>query len=52
MLQIRVPERKPRPAAKGGPIDPVTGKKVFEPTGRMVPERKTVTDPVTGRKIV
>lgn len=28
-----VPDRKPRSAAKGGPIDPVTGKKVFENTG-------------------
>lgn len=30
-----VPERKERSAAKGGPIDPRTGKKVFEPTGRV-----------------
>lgn len=29
----RVPERKERRASKGGPIDPVTGKKVYEPTG-------------------
>jgi len=29
-----VPERKPRPASKGGPIDPLTGRKVFEETGR------------------
>lgn len=29
----RVPERKPRSASKGGPIDPATGKKVYEPTG-------------------
>lgn len=27
-------ERKPRPASKGGPIDPETGKKVWEYTGR------------------
>ena len=47
--EIRVPERRPRSAAKGGPIDPVTGKKVFEPTGRMIPERKRVRDPGTGR---
>ena len=26
--------------SKGGPIDPVTGKKVYEETGRMVPDRK------------
>jgi DNA-binding CsgD family transcriptional regulator len=31
--EIRVPERKPRSAAKGGPVDPVTGKKVYEETG-------------------
>jgi hypothetical protein len=31
---IKVDERKPRSAAKGGPIDPRTGKKVYEPTGR------------------
>jgi DNA-binding CsgD family transcriptional regulator len=32
--EVRVPERKPRSAAKGGPIDPVTGRKVYEETGR------------------
>jgi len=31
--QAPVPRFKPRPAAEGGPIDPVTGKKVFVPTG-------------------
>lgn len=30
---IRIPDRKPRSAAKGGPVDKATGKKVFEPTG-------------------
>lgn len=30
---VRVPDRKPRSAAKGGPVDKATGKKVFEPTG-------------------
>lgn len=29
----RVPQRQPRRASKGGPIDPRTGKKVFEETG-------------------
>ena len=29
----RVPERTPRRASKGGPIDKTTGKLVFEPTG-------------------
>jgi len=37
--EIRVPERKARPAAQGGPIDPVTGRKVFVPTGRQVTTR-------------
>lgn len=31
--EIRVPEKKPRSAAKGGPVDKATGKKVFENTG-------------------
>lgn len=30
----KIPERKERSAAKGGPIDPRTGKKVYENTGR------------------
>lgn len=29
----RVNERKPRPASEGGPIDPLTGKKVYVETG-------------------
>jgi hypothetical protein len=45
-----VPERTPRSAAKGGPIDPVTGKKVFEPTGRTIPERKLTRD-ASGRRV-
>lgn len=45
------PEMQPRSAAKGGPIDPRTGKKVFEETGYMVPVRKRVTDPATGKKV-
>lgn len=47
--ETRINERRPRPASRGGPIDPVTGKKVFEETGRMIEERRRVTDPVTGR---
>jgi hypothetical protein len=47
---VFVPESRPRPAKRGGPIDPTTGKKVFEPTGRTIPERKLVTDPATGAK--
>jgi len=42
-------ERVERPARRGGPIDPVTGKKVFEDTGRMIPERKRVVDRASGR---
>lgn len=30
---LRVPERRPRRAAEGGPVDPNTGKKVFVETG-------------------
>jgi hypothetical protein len=49
--ETRINERRPRSAKRGGPIDPATGKKVFEPTGRMRPERKPKIDPVTGKKI-
>ena len=35
-----VPDRKPRSAAKGGPVDPATGRLVFEPTGRTYPNGK------------
>lgn len=38
--ELRVAERKPRSAAKGGPIDPVTGKKVFELTGNSYTDAK------------
>jgi hypothetical protein len=44
-------ERKARSAKEGGPIDPVTGKKVFVETGRLIPERKAKTDPITGKKV-
>lgn len=41
----RIPERKLRRAAKGGPIDPQTGAKVYEDTGRTMnkydPKTKT-----------
>lgn len=33
-------DRKPRSAAKGGPVDPVTGRLVFELTGRTYPNGK------------
>jgi len=37
--EIRVPERKVRPASQGGPIDPITGRRVFVETGRTIPTR-------------
>lgn len=45
-----VKEREDRPARLGGPIDPKTGERVFVETGRMRPVRKTIKDPVTGKK--
>lgn len=33
--EARVPKRKPRPAAEGGPIDRATGKKMYVPTGEV-----------------
>lgn len=35
-----VDERKPRTAAKGGPVDPKTGRLMFEPTGRTYVNKK------------
>lgn len=51
-----VPERKARPAAEGGPINPVTGEKVFVPTGatRRVlrpADQGGPIDPKTGKKV-
>lgn len=40
--EVRVPERKPRSAAKGGPVDPKTGAKVYEPTGEQYINSKGV----------
>ena len=39
----RIDKRRPRSAQRGGPIDPVTGKKVYEPTGEMIPKYATRT---------
>lgn len=39
--RIYVPKRRPRPAAKGGPVDRATGKKVFEETGESYVSSKT-----------
>lgn len=44
--EIRVAQRTPRPMRRGGPIDPATGRRVFEPTG------KSFIDPRTGKKVV
>ena len=46
-----IPQRVERSPKRGGPIDPVTGKRVYEETGRTIPIRKRVTDPKTGKKI-
>jgi hypothetical protein len=47
----RIPQRRLRPASRGGPIDPVTGQKVYEPTGYTIMERKSRKDPVTGKRV-
>ena len=39
----RVPERKLRKASRGGPVDPVTGKLVYEPTGATYIDKKGET---------
>jgi DNA-binding CsgD family transcriptional regulator len=43
--EIRVPERRPRPAAKGGPVDRATGRRVYEETDA------TYLDPKTGKLV-
>lgn len=48
--EVRIDERKDRTAAKGGPIDPKTGKKMYENTGRTY--NKIRIDPKTGAKSV
>lgn len=37
----RIPERKPRPMAEGGPVDPKTGKKVYVDTNESYVSKKT-----------
>jgi len=44
-----VPDRRPRPAAKGGAIDKATGRLVFEPTGATKTTRDGKVVPVTIR---
>ena len=41
--KMDVPSRKPRSAAKGGPVDPATGRKMWEPTNEMRPDGKPRT---------
>ena len=38
--EIRVPQRDLRRASKGGSVDPVSGKRVYEPTGRTYVDRQ------------
>lgn len=51
--QVRVPDRKPRSAAKGGPIDRRTGQKVFEETGESYTNRKgkVILKTITSEKL-
>lgn len=51
--EIRVPDRKPRSAAEGGPIDRATGKRVFTPTGEKFVDRKgkTVVKKIVSQKL-
>jgi hypothetical protein len=44
-------EMRPRSARRGGAIDPATGKRVLEPTGRTRAEVKVSRDPKTCRKV-
>lgn len=48
--EVHIPQRRLRPAARGGAIEPRTGRKVYEPTGYQIPKTRLVTDPVTGRR--
>jgi hypothetical protein len=45
----RVPERKLRRASRGGPVDPVTGKLVYEPTGATYVTKRGKTEERTTR---
>lgn len=51
--QQEVPDRKPRSAANGGPIDKVTGKKVYEYSGATYTQVKTSkTGKVTEKEVL
>ena len=45
-----IPELRPRSARRGGSIDPETGRRILEPTGRTKPEVKVSRDPKTGKR--
>jgi hypothetical protein len=47
---VWIPQKQLRAAPRGGPIDPVTGKKVFEPTGYLVPGRGKEAGTMVPRK--
>jgi hypothetical protein len=51
--EVRVADRKPRAASKGGAVDPTTGKKVFEPTGESykTASGKTIVKTVKSTKL-
>jgi predicted transcriptional regulator len=51
--EVRVPERKLRPASKGGPVDEATGAKVYVPTGAKYKDRsgRTIIKTVRSTKL-
>jgi len=50
---IKIPERKPRSAANGGPIDKTTGKKVYEYSGATYTQvRTSKTGKVTEKEVL
>lgn len=51
--QVHVPDRKPRPATEGGPVDRTTGQKVFVPTGTTITNKqgKTVLRTIKSQKL-
>lgn len=50
---VRIPDRKPRSAANGGPIDKATGKRMWENTGESyVAKARTVTDANGKTKVI
>jgi DNA-binding CsgD family transcriptional regulator len=48
--KVYINQRRERPASRGGPIDPVTGKRVYEETGRTYTRYKYVPDPKDSSK--